>query len=108
VRYLGGGARRTASACRLELADFARDQRVDIRPAATLEELGEKVRSALSVDTRRFVEAASAARFGPEAIADEEAHAARRELGTLKRTIRARLSTPRRLRGLVSLRSLRA
>jgi protein-glutamine gamma-glutamyltransferase len=108
VRYLGGGARRTAGACRLELADFARDQRVDIRPAATLEELGEKVRSALSVDTRRFVEAASAARFGPEAIADEEARTARRELGTLKRTIRARLSARRRIRGLVSLRSLRA
>jgi transglutaminase-like putative cysteine protease len=108
VRYLGGGARRTASACRLELADFARDQRVDIRPAATLEELGEKVRNALSVDPRRFVEAASAARFGPAATADEEAQAARHELGSLKRTIRARLSTRRRIRGLVSLRSLRA
>jgi transglutaminase-like putative cysteine protease len=108
VRYLGGGARRTASACRLELADFARDQRVDIRAAATLEELGEKVRSALSVDPRRFVEAASAARFGPEAIADEEARAARQELGSLKRTIRGHLSTRRRIRGLVSLRSLRA
>jgi protein-glutamine gamma-glutamyltransferase len=108
VRYLGGGARRTASACRLELADFARDQRVDIRPAATLEELGEKVRRALSVDTRRFVEAASAARFGPEGIAEEEARTARRELASLKRTIRARLSTRRRIRGLVSLRSLRA
>jgi transglutaminase-like putative cysteine protease len=108
MRYLGGGARRTASACRLELADFARDQRVDVRPAATLEELGEKVRSALSVDTRRFVEAASAARFGPESIADDEARTAQRELGTLKRTIRARLSTRRRIRGLVSLRSLRA
>jgi transglutaminase-like putative cysteine protease len=108
VRYLRAGARRTASACRLELADFVRDQRVDIRAAATLEELGEKVRSALSVDPRRFVEAASAARFGPEGIADEEARAARQELGSLKRKIRARLSTRRRIRGLVSLRSLRA
>jgi transglutaminase-like putative cysteine protease len=108
LRYLGGGARRIATACRLELADFARDQRVDVRPAATLEELGEKVRTALSVDTRRFVASASAARFGPEAIAEDEARTARRELGRLKRTIRARLSTRRRIRGLVSLRSLRA
>jgi transglutaminase-like putative cysteine protease len=108
VRYVGGGARRIASACRLELADFASDQRVDVRPAATLEELGEKVRRALSVDARRFVEAASVARFGPDAIAEEAARTARRELRALKRTIRARLSTRRRLRGLVSLRSLRA
>jgi transglutaminase-like putative cysteine protease len=108
VRYVGGGARRIASACRLELADFARDQRVDIRPAATLEELGEKVRRALSVDTGRFVEAASVARFGPDAIAEDAARTARRELSALKRRIRARLSTRRRLSGLVSLRSLRA
>jgi transglutaminase-like putative cysteine protease len=108
IRYLGGGARRIAGACRLELADFVRDQRVDVRPAATLDELGETVRAALAVDTRRFVAAAETARFGPEASADEAARSARRELGRLKRTIRARLSARRRMRGLVSLRSLRA
>jgi protein-glutamine gamma-glutamyltransferase len=108
LRYLGGGARRVASACRRELTDFALDQRVDIRAASTLDELGAKVGRALSVDPRRFVAAASAARFGPESTADEQARAARRELRSLKRTIRARLSTRRRLRGLVSLRSLRA
>jgi transglutaminase-like putative cysteine protease len=107
VRYVGGGPRRIASACRLELADFARDQRVDVRPAATLDELGEKVRSALSVETRRFVEAASAARFGPEPAAELAAQAARRELRVLKRQIRARLPSRRRARGLLSLRSLR-
>jgi protein-glutamine gamma-glutamyltransferase len=108
LRYSRGGARRIAGACRQELADFLRDQRVDVRPAATLAELGEKVRSAVSVDPRRFVTAASAARFGPEATAEEAARAARRELRALKKRIRARLSTRRRLRGLVSLRSLRA
>ena len=108
LRYARGGARNVAGACREDLADFLRDQRVDIRPAATLEELGDKVRSALSIDPRRFVRAASAARFGPEAGAEQEARAARRELRALKRAIRARLSTRRRLRGLVSLRSLRA
>jgi hypothetical protein len=108
LRYLGGGARRVASACRQELSDFALDQRVDVRPAATLEELGEKVRGALSVDPRRFVAVASAARFGPEGDAAEAARRARGELRLLKRAIRSRLSTRRRLRGLVSLRSLRA
>jgi transglutaminase-like putative cysteine protease len=108
LRYVGGGARQIAGAARQELSDFARDQRVDVRPAATLEELGEKVRSALSVDARRFVAVASAARFGPDAEAPEAARRARAELRLLKRAIRARLSTGRRLRGLVSLRSLRA
>jgi protein-glutamine gamma-glutamyltransferase len=108
LRYARGGARRVAGACRQELADFLRDQRIDIRPAATLEELGEMLRSALSIDPRRFVAAASAARFGPEAAAGAAARRARRELRALKRAIRARLSARRRLRGLVSLRSLRA
>jgi transglutaminase-like putative cysteine protease len=65
VRYLRGDPRRIAGACRLELMDFVRDQRVDVRPAATLEEVGERVRAALAVNTRRFVAAAEAARFGP-------------------------------------------
>jgi protein-glutamine gamma-glutamyltransferase len=108
LRYLGGGARRIAGACRLELAEFVRDQRIDVRPAATLGELGENVRAALAVNTQRFVDAAEAARFGPEASADEAARSARRELARVKRAIRGRLSARRRLRGLVSLRSLRA
>jgi protein-glutamine gamma-glutamyltransferase len=107
LRYLGGGARRIAGACRAELADFVGDQRVDVRPAATLTELGSTVRAALAVDTSHFVRAAAAARFGPEPSAEDAARAARRELRALKREIRRRLSTRRRLRGLVSLRSLR-
>ena len=106
LRYLGGGARRIAGACRAELTDFLRDQRVDVRPAATLAELGEKVRSTAVVDAHRFVQAASAARFGPEAAAADAAGAARRELRLLKRAIRRRLTMRRRLQGLVSLRSL--
>jgi transglutaminase-like putative cysteine protease len=107
VRYVGGDARRIAGACRLELMDFVRDQRVDVRPAATLDELGERVRAALAVNTTRFVAAAEAARFGPARSADEAARTARRELGRLKRAIRESLSARRRVRGLVSLRSLR-
>jgi transglutaminase-like putative cysteine protease len=107
LRYLGGDSRRAAAACRQELADFVRDQRVDVGPAATLEELGEAVQRTLAVDTSRFVAAAGEARFGPEAGAAAATRSARRELRKLVRQIRARLSTRRRVRGLVSLRSLR-
>ena len=108
LRYLGGGPRRIAGACRRELAEFVRDQRVDVRDAATLAELGGEVQAALAVDSGRFVAAASAARFGPEVAANEAARSARRELRLLKRAIRSRLSVRQRARGLVSLRSLRA
>jgi transglutaminase-like putative cysteine protease len=108
LRYVRGGPRRVASACRRELAEFVRDQRVDVRDGATLGELGANVQAALAVDPSRFVAAAGAARFGPEELADEQARSARRELGRLKRAIRSQLSTRRRMRGLVSLRSLRA
>jgi protein-glutamine gamma-glutamyltransferase len=108
LRYLGADARRTAAACRLELTEFARDQRVDVGPAATLHELGQAVRTAFAVDTSRFVAAAGAARFGPEASAAAATRSARRELRKVMRQIRARLSKGRRVRGLVSLRSLRA
>jgi transglutaminase-like putative cysteine protease len=107
LRYVRRDPRRIAGACRLELADFVRDQRVDVRPAVTLAELGERVRAALAVNTGRFVAAAEAARFGPDASADEAARTARRELGRLKRAIRGHLSARHRVRGLVSLRSLR-
>jgi transglutaminase-like putative cysteine protease len=108
LRYLGADARRAAAACRLELAEFARDQHVDVGPAATLQELGQAVRTAFAVDTSRFVAAAGAARFGPEASVAAATRSARRELRAVMRQIRSRLSKGRRVRGLVSLRSLRA
>jgi hypothetical protein len=107
LRYMRSDARRAAAACRLELADFVRDQRVDVGPGATLRELGQAVRTAFAVDTSRFVAAAGAARFGPEPSARAATRSARRELRTVLRQIRARLSKGRRMRGLVSLRSLR-
>jgi transglutaminase-like putative cysteine protease len=108
LRYLGSDARRAAAACRLELADFVRDQRVDVAPAATLQELGQAVRRAFAVDTSGFVAAAGAARFGPEPSARAATRSAQRELRVVLRQIRARLSKGRRVRGLVSLRSLRS
>jgi transglutaminase-like putative cysteine protease len=107
LRYMGSDARHAAAACRLELADFVRDQRVDVGSAATLQELGQAVRTAFAVDTSRFVAAAGAARFGPEPSARAATRSARRELRAVLRQIRARLSKGRRMRGLVSLRSLR-
>jgi hypothetical protein len=66
------------------------------------------VQKTLAVDTSRFVAAAEEARFGPEAGAAAATRSARRELRRLMGQIRAGLSTRRRVRGLVSLRSLRA
>ena len=106
ARYLSRDPRRVAAACRQELADFLLDQRIDAARSATLHELGALVREELAVDPDSFVAAATAARFGPPAGARPAAHAARRELRALMRTIRARLTARERVRGLVSLRSL--
>jgi len=106
VRYVSRDPRRVAAACRRELADFLVDQRIDAAHSATLHELGALVREELSVDPDRFVAAATAARFGPPAGSRRAARDARRELRALMRTIRARLTTRERARGLVSLRSL--
>ena len=106
ARYLSRDPRRLAAACRRELADFLLDQRIDDARSATLHELGTLVRDELAVDPDRFVAAATAARFGPPAGAGPAAREARRELRTLVRGIRARLTAFERVRGLLSLRSL--
>jgi hypothetical protein len=106
ARYASRDPRRLAAACRRELADFLLDQRIDAARSATLHELGALVREELSVDPDRFVSAATAARFGPPAGARPAARDAKRELRSLLRAVRARLTFRERLRGLVSLRSL--
>ncbi len=106
-RFLTRDPRATASACRRELADFLLDQRIEAGGGATLHELGELLRRELAVDPGAFVTSASAARFGPPAEAAAAARTARRELRLLLRAVRARLSARERVRGLLSLRSLR-
>ena len=98
--------RRVAAACREELASFLVDQRIEVPRSATLAELGELVRHEFGIDPRAFVAAATAARFAPAAIAEEGAHAARRELRALLDAARRCLTRRERLAGLLSVRSL--
>ena len=106
TRYLTRDPRRIANACRRELVDFLRDQRVDVSPSTTLHELGQTVEARLSVDPRAFVRAASAAAYAPALEAPGAAERTRAELRSLRRGLRRRLSVGARVRGLLSLRSL--
>jgi hypothetical protein len=98
--------RSVAAACRHELASFLVDQRIEAPRSATLGELGELVRHEFGVRPEGFVEAATAARFGPAESAAAAALRARRELRALLDGARRGLTTRDRLRGLFSLRSL--
>jgi hypothetical protein len=68
--------------------------------------VGEAVQLEYPVDPGPFVEAATAARFGPLDAAPAAARAARRELRALERQIRRQLGVVERGLGLLSLRSL--
>jgi hypothetical protein len=105
-RYLTRDPRRLGAACRRELVDFLLDQRLDVPRSATLCELGSLLDSEFGVEASRFVEAANAARFGPDAGAAAQAQRARAELRSLQAQIRRRLSSSERARGFVSVRSL--
>ena len=105
--YLAGDPRRTATASRRELEAFLRDQGVTISPGATLQGLQRAVRDELGLDARPYAAAAARARFGPPVDAESGARAARRELRALLRRARSELSVWARLRGFVSLRSIR-
>jgi transglutaminase-like putative cysteine protease len=105
-RRLRRDPRRVAAACRAELAFFLVDQRIDVPHSATLRELGGLVQSVFAVQPVPFVEAATAARFAPEAEAAVAAVRARRELRALLDGVRRALTRRDRLRGLFSLRSL--
>jgi transglutaminase-like putative cysteine protease len=99
--------RRAAAAVRAELAGFLLDQGFDAAAHGTLRELGALVQREFGVDAGRFVATASAARFAAPAEAARALPDARRELGELLRLLRRGLSRRRRLRGVVSPRSLR-
>ncbi len=108
ARHLTRDSRRAATASRRELEAFLRDQGVAIPVSATLDDLRSTVWGELGLDGRSFVEAAAQGRFGPPADRTSGALAARRELRELLRRVRGQLSVWARLRGFVSLRSLRA
>jgi hypothetical protein len=82
------------------------DQGVPVPVSATPTELGQILERQFGVHSGRLVEALTLARFGRPEGAAEAAHDARRELRRVRKALRARLSVPRRTRGLMSLRSL--
>jgi transglutaminase-like putative cysteine protease len=106
VRYFTRDPRKIAAAVRRELADFMADQRLDVPESATLEEVGEILRTHAAVDPAPFVAAMNTARFGPPDDGAEAARRARRELRRMEKALRGRLSPWDRARGVVSVRSL--
>ena len=107
LRYLTTDPRRAAAATRAELEAFLRDQGVAVPRSATLDDLKAAVADELGFDASAYVAAAGRARFGDPQDAPHAARAARAELAALLRSVRERLSLRARLRGFVSLRSLR-
>lgn len=105
--YFTRDPRQTATASRRELEAFLRDQGVAISPSATLRSLQRAVRDELGLDARLFTAAAAQARFAPPPDAEAGARVVRRELRALLGRARSELSVRARLRGFVSLRSLR-
>ena len=108
LRYLTRDPRRIASAARRELADFLADQGLAVSASATPEELRQLVHHELGADARLFAAALAEARFGPPRASAAAATTTRRELRALLRVIRRALGRPARLRGLLTVRSLRA
>jgi len=106
ARFVTRDPRKVAAACRRELGEFLADQKIAIPESATLAELGEVVRQQVALDVAPFVDAVTAARYGPPERAEEAARRARRELRLVERALRRRLSVWERVRGLVSVRSL--
>jgi transglutaminase-like putative cysteine protease len=108
LRYFTRNPRRTATACRLELAEFLRDQRVDVPASTTTAQLGALVEAEFAIAVRPFVRETTAARFAPLEEARGAAGRARIELKRLRRRLRSELGALERTRGLLSLRSFTA
>jgi protein-glutamine gamma-glutamyltransferase len=106
LRFASRDPRRTASACRVDLVAFLRDQGADPPASATVSELGELVETEFAVDADPYVRSVSVARFGPVGEAPAAARSARRELGRLRREMWRQLPWGRRIRTALSLRSL--
>ncbi|MGE5689042.1 MAG: transglutaminaseTgpA domain-containing protein [Pseudomonadota bacterium] len=106
ARYLTRDPRRLAAAARAELAEFLLDQGLSVPRSATPHELAELLYRELRVDGRRFADALGAARYGPPDRAGDAASEARRELRSIERLLRKRLTNAERARGFVSVRSL--
>ena len=105
-RYLTRDPRQIAAACRRELVEFLRDQRIDVPPSAGTRELGEILGRRAGVDATELADALGRARYAPLPGAREAAREARHETRSVRRGLRQALPPGRRFRGLFSLRSL--
>jgi hypothetical protein len=105
-RFLTNDPRRIAAACRREVVDFLRDQRIDVPRSIGPRELGGLLSKRVGVEAGGFASAIGLARFGPASSAPGAAREARSELRTVRRRLRRALPFGRRLRGALSVRSL--
>jgi hypothetical protein len=105
-RYLTRDPRRIAAACRRELVEFLRDQRIDVPRSAGTLELGEFLGRRAGVDATELAGALGEARYAPLPRAREAAREARHETKSVRRGLRRAIPPGRRFRGLFSLRSL--
>ena len=108
LRYVTRDPRRVAAASRQELEGFLRDQGAVVEPNATLADLQRAVRQELALDGGAFATAVAKARYGPPETVEQGARTARVELRRLLQAARRDLSIWARIRGFVSLRSLRS
>ena len=106
VRYLTRDPRRVARAVRAELAEYLLDQGLPVPRSATPHELAELLDRELRIDAFAFADALAAARYAPPARAAEASRDARRELRSIERLLRKRLTNAERARGFLSVRSL--
>ena len=106
MRLRARDPRRIAAVVRSDLVCFLADQRLELAPSLTLQEVGERIEGRYRVSATPFVEATSAARFGALGEAEPAAARARSEHRKLIRALRRDLSRFARVRGLFSVRSL--
>lgn len=105
-RFLTKDPREIASACRRDVVDFLRDQRIDVPRSIGPRELGGLLSKRIGIEASSFASALGLARFGPASSAPSAAREARRELRAVRRRLRRALPLGRRVRGAFSVRSL--
>jgi transglutaminase-like putative cysteine protease len=106
VRYVTRDPRRVARAVRAELAEYLLDQGLPVPRSATPHELAELLHRELRIDASTFADALAAARYAPPDRAADASRDARRELRSIERLLRKRLTNAERARGFLSVRSL--
>jgi len=99
--------RRRAAAARAELAAFIRDQGSQVPPSASVHQLSLELR-ARGVGADAFAAAFARARYGPPGSAAVAADETRKELARILSLLRTRLGPGRRIRGFLTVRSLRS